>query len=160
MGVVLTLHAFESLWSPQTPQLGRLSVLTLFLLLNAGITASGILFVQKAGRTSPLLVALAIQIPSISSRFFAYKFAAGIGIVFSIMHQPKTDMPIRVGLEMFYGNWWTFSLFQKHPFSLGINLCALTMLILLWRATNTKVERPTQKTGFSADGSLEPSNGR
>jgi hypothetical protein len=139
-GIALTFPVLQSHWSSQSPRLANLFLILLFLVLNACVTASGLLFVHDPSRIFPLIAALAVQIPSISSSLFVYKFAAGLALVFSIDGPAKSaGNGIRLGSEFVLGNRWTISLSGEHPFSLGVNLVALATLILLWRLSRTPV---------------------
>ena len=72
-GFVLT---FQSLFN--SPHQRPLNVLLtiIFLALNAYVFVSGLLFVRDEQRTRPVMAALAIQIPWISSPLMVYKFAS------------------------------------------------------------------------------------
>lgn len=150
--VVFTFRELESFFSSQSQKPVILLLLAVFLLLNAGVTASGLLFAHNPHRISPLIGALAIQVFSISSPLIAYRFAAGLGLVLSVSGPAKPeDSGVRLGWALFYGNSWAFSFFQEHPFSLGINLWALAMLILLWRSAHTPASLMNPRSSSTGD---------
>jgi hypothetical protein len=120
-GVVIT---FQTLFSPRNQSFAESVLLTLFLILFAFVTISGLIFVENPNRVRPLCVALAFQIPWVSSPMFTYKFAAGFQICAA-----------RIG-DRFYGGFqlgsdFQCNLFQRLPWGIGINIFALIMLILL-----------------------------
>jgi hypothetical protein len=138
-GVVVSLSAFQSFFGSQgqAPP-GSFLQMAVFLVLNSYVTVSGLLFVQDPRRTHPLMAALAIQVPWISSAIIAYRFAAGIELVLSVNGPTNAaDSVFRLGYAYFLGSSCELSLLQEHPFSLGVNLWALALLLLLWRSSQS-----------------------
>lgn len=160
-GVVFTVVGLHSYFSSQNQKPFNLLVLLLFLMLNAGVTASGLLFVHDPRRTQLLVAALAIQVPRISSPLVAYKFATGLEFVLSVGGPAKAEDPgVHLGWNFFFGSSWAFSFLQEHPFSVGINLSALAMLILLVRSARTPaspMKPESLSTGDQADSAAVPS---
>ena len=106
-----------------------------FLGLYSFVVASGLLFVQRPTRTGPLLTALAIQIPSVSSPLVVYRFAAGLAAFLDFGGLGKENSSgLHLDWEMRLGSFWSFSLQQDKPLRVGVNLAALAILVLLWRA--------------------------
>ena len=131
-GSVLTFQSlFDSLG--QKPLI--LIIKAIFLSLYAYVTISGLLFVNNPQRTRPLLAALAIQIPWISSPVIVYKFATALQAVLSIGSPEKAGyFGLRLGSEFFLGSSWQFALLQENPWRIGINVFALLLFMLLWRS--------------------------
>jgi hypothetical protein len=127
-GVVVTLQA---LLGSQGQRAFNLPLMCVFLLLYVYVTVSGLLFVHKPEQTRPLIAALAIQIPWISSSLIVYKFAAALHAVFSIRSPEAAGL--RFDTEILLGSGWRFAWLQENPWSIGINLFPLAILLLLWR---------------------------
>ena len=114
----------QVLLSPQTTSPAFVAVGVVFLALHVFVLVSGLLFVQNSARVMPLVVALAIQIPYLSSPVVLYRFAdglcGGVGVAES-------------GL---FGWWrlgtdWYFGLLRPLPWGIGINLVPVAMLAAL-----------------------------
>jgi hypothetical protein len=150
-GFVLTFQTLQSgLTSHSQPPLNLL-IMGIFLLLNAGVTVSGLLFVCDPHRTNPLIAALALQVPWISSSLIAYKFATGFELVLSVSGPAKgEDLAFHLGWAFFLGSSWSLSVSQEQQFGLGVNVWALTMLVLLWRSVRMplSVVQPTISTSL------------
>jgi hypothetical protein len=84
-GFALTFQALQSGLSSHTEPLLNLLIMGIFLLLNAGVAASGLLFVHDPECTRPLAASLAIQVPWISSPFLTYRFASGLELILSVL---------------------------------------------------------------------------
>src|SRR5689334_8995854 len=80
-GIVLTLGL---LFHSEDPGLLHLVLIIVFLALYIFVVASGLLFVCDPQRTRPLLAALAVQVPWISTPLIVYKFAAGLHTVVAV----------------------------------------------------------------------------
>ena len=121
-GVALTSQA---LFSPQvTGRPGLVAICVVFLLLHLFVVISGLLFVQNPTRVMPLVVALAIQIPYLSSPLVTYRFADGLIGGVGIAETGPFGW-IRLGSD------WQFNLLQPLPWGLGINLVAVAVLAAL-----------------------------
>lgn len=101
--------------------------MTAFLALYAFVTISGLLFAQNPRRTPPLLVALVLQIPWISSPLIAYQFTAGFHATVGLIGGSLIA-------DFWLGSGWQLNLFRELPWGIGINLFALLMLVLLGRS--------------------------
>jgi hypothetical protein len=158
-GFVLTLQALQSgLTSHNQPALNLLTM-GFFLLLNAGVTVSGLLFVCNPDRTNALFAALAIQVPWISSSLIAYRFATGFELVLSINGPAKgEDLAFHLGWAFFLGSSWSLSFSQEHQFGLGVNVWALTMLVLLWRSVQMSLPevQPAISTSPEKNAATDP----
>lgn len=129
-GVVLTLQLLFN--SPGASTLNLLLMVT-FMGLYVFVTVSGLIFVYDPQRTGPLVAALAIQIPWISSSLIVYKFAAG-GQAFVMVGSSETPNTtgVHFGWEFLLGSSWRFALLQDKPLGIGVNLAALSILAVLW----------------------------
>jgi hypothetical protein len=89
-GIALTLSLFRS----QGTGFPSLILLIGFLVLYVFVLTSGLLFVRDPQRTGPLLAALAVQIPYISTPLIVYKFAAGVYAVVKLEAQQGTKIGV------------------------------------------------------------------
>ncbi len=143
-GIVLT---FLSLQAPQNRDFPNLEVLASFFALYCYVIGSGLVFVCDPQRTRPIMMALAAQIPRISSPVIAYKFCAGFEAFFDVKVAPPG---LRLeGQFFFLGSQGHFAMLREAPWSAGVNIFALVMLVLLWRSvreSNSAVPEPTPAT--------------
>jgi hypothetical protein len=112
----------------------NLVLMVVFMGLYVFVAASGLLFVHDPTRTGPLLAALAIQIPSISSSIIVYKFAAGLE-AFIIIGSTERERTIGayLGWDLLLGSSWRFAVQHDNPLRVGVNVAALAILALLWQ---------------------------
>jgi hypothetical protein len=131
-GIALTLQALFNSHGASTL---NLLVMIAFVGLYTFVTISGLIFVHDPNRTTPLMVALAIQIPSVSSSSVVYKFAAGIRAFLMLGGSQGTNTPgVRFSWDFFPGSSWTFSLSRDKPLAIGVNVAALAILAFAWQA--------------------------
>jgi uncharacterized membrane protein YidH (DUF202 family) len=90
------------------------------LLLYAGVTASGLLFVNDTRRKKVLMAALAIQVPWIFSSYVTYRFSAGLETVLGVTGFNRWE-DLAFHWTLFLGSRSSFSILQEHPLGLGIN---------------------------------------
>jgi hypothetical protein len=104
-----------------------------FCALNVFAIVSGLLFANNPRRTRPLIAVLAISIPCIVSPFINYNFATGASIVLSA---GTADGPSGFNLHAAWGmgSSFEFSLMKAHRWSIGVNVFALAILVLLLRS--------------------------
>jgi hypothetical protein len=114
----------QMLANPQFKQPSHIILISFFTALYGFVFVAGLLFADDPNRSTPLLIALCLQILSVSSPIFMCRFSAGLPVVINIIGG-NTNATARIGGE------WQFHLFPKLPWGFGINLCALTLLILL-----------------------------
>jgi hypothetical protein len=105
--------------------------------LYAFVFVSGLIFVHDPGRTKPLSLALAIQIPWVSSPFLTYKFAAGSEAVLSIGSIEEGRVGVHLGTNTLLGSTFAFNLLGADRWIIGVNLVALTFLVLLLKSVRT-----------------------
>ena len=67
--------------------------------LYASVTASGLLFVHDPARNGPLVIALMLQVPCISSSLIVYRFAAGFDMCAAV---GSTENASRVDAGFFW----------------------------------------------------------
>src|ERR1700676_2445329 len=137
-GFAITL---QSLLSSRTSPPFSLLLFAVSLALFASVTGSGLIFVCNPLRIRPIVAALAVQIPWVSSPLIVYKFAAGFHAVVGI--GIADGGKLQVGAESLFGSGWTVALLQVNPFNLGINVGAVAMLILLRKSIKTPLVRTT-----------------
>jgi len=101
------------------------------ILLYMFVVVSGLIFADSPTRTLPLVAALIIQIPWVSSPIFDYGFCAGFRISAGLL-DGKIVLNGRLGsyFEIFFFG-------SSHPWGVGINFFALLVLILLLRYRRT-----------------------
>ena len=150
-GFTYTFEHLQSGFSSHSEPLPNLILMGVFLLLNAGVTLSGLLFVYDSHRTNPLLAALAIQIPWVSSPLIAYRFATGFELLVSLRGSASgEDFALHLAWQFFLGSRWSLTLSPERPYGLGVNVWAFAMLILLWRSIRTAlpavIPRPADET--------------
>lgn len=111
----------------------RLTLMTVvvFMGLFAFVFACGLLFVYDPKRTGPMLAALAIQIPAVSSPAIVYQLAAGLGVFINYGGLDKGNT-IGFRFSWFFGYGWKASLLGNEPFMFGVNVVALTIFLLVW----------------------------
>ncbi len=126
----------QQLFKPQSQQPVYFALLVGFLALYAFVTASGLLFVQNPRQTGPLFIAIAMQVPWVSSPLFTYRFTSGFHVTIGVVGGS-------LGGGFNLGSDWQCNVFQKLPWGIGVNLFALVIMILLaltWRSPSTKTE--------------------
>ena len=117
-GVALTSQA---LLSPKVQEPVLVVLFIVFALLYVLVLVAGLLFVHDPRRTTPLVVALTLQIPLVSSPVIAYRFAAGFHATVGL-GQDGAFAWLRLGSE------WQFNLLQPIPWAVGINLIPIVLL--------------------------------
>ncbi len=122
-GIALNLQFF---FQPQFKPLSYLGLLAGFTILYGFVLVSGLLFADDPNNSTPLLISLCLQIPSISSAILVYHFSAGLPVIFGVI-DGKFNVSTRLGSE------WQFSLFQQFPSGFGVDLTSLILLIFLIR---------------------------
>lgn len=124
----------QSLFNSPGASTLKLVLIFIFACLYVFVTVSGLLFVNDPRRTGPLVAALALQVPWISSSLITYKFAAGFESFIFVGSPEKQNAIVHLGWDFLFGSSWKFGLSQENPVRLGVNLAALAILLLLLRA--------------------------
>jgi hypothetical protein len=113
----------------------NLVLTVLFVGFYACVTASGLLFVHDPTKNRPLVIVLMLQVPCISSSLIVYRFGAGFDLCTAV---GGTENASRVEAGFFWdfmlGSRWRCVFGQESPLRIGVNVVALALLLLLWRA--------------------------
>jgi hypothetical protein len=123
----------------------QMTLWVVFLGLYGFVTTSGLIFLYDPKRTPPLVAALALQIPWISSPVLVYQFAAGVLAAITLGTPEETDrIGVHFGGSLFFGAHFQFRLGSNVdiPISVGVNVVAVVLLVLLVRANRTYVQPP------------------
>ncbi len=115
-----------------------LFVLVILISAYAFITVAGIIFWRKPETVRPLHWALGMQIPWISCPGIVYQLSTGMYLMVGFLVGVNGEN-YSAGFATKYniGSSYELRLFQLAPFGLGINLIALTALLLLRSFTVT-----------------------
>jgi len=149
-GILVT---YASLFHSTDHRIVYYMLMTGFLGLYGFVTASGLLFVHDSRRIRPLIAALTIQIPWISTPLFVYKFTAGFYAVATIGGPREAgNVGLYFGGESLLGNTFRFAFNQEIPSDIGINLWALLLVILIWRSVRTPETASQPTITATADG--------
>jgi hypothetical protein len=123
----------------------QMTLWVVFLGLYGFVTISGLIFLYDPKRTRPLVAALALQIPWISSPVLVYQFAAGVLAAITLGTPEETDrIGVHLGGSLLFGAHFQFRLGSNVdvPISVGVNVVAVVLLVLLVRANGTYVQPP------------------
>lgn len=120
-GFLGTALVLQLLLGPEAQLLTAIQLMLLFLF----VTVSGLIFVQWPDRSKPLVVALALQIPLVSSPFFTYRLWVGNGFTVGVVDGHFYWHVVWIGSRGEVG--W----FGNFPWGVGINLVALVLFLLL-----------------------------
>jgi hypothetical protein len=134
-GFVVTL---QTLLQPHNQKSPSLLSMIVVLGLYAYITISGLIFVADSSRTAPILGALALQVPWISSPVVTYIFGSGLNIF--VGGRPQQQGGLYFSFDFLFGSSWRFSFLQDAHWRIGVNLFALILLILVWKVRHTTRE--------------------
>ena len=107
-----------------------------FALLYVFVLLAGLLFVHNPRRTLPVIVAVALQVPVVSSPLVSYRFSAGA-------HATVWAVGGRIGAAVRLGSDFQFTILQPQPWGLGVNLFALVLMALILRARTRDHHHPT-----------------
>jgi hypothetical protein len=139
-GMVL---ADQSLSNPAGHRPAYVVLMVAILALYTFVTASGLWFVWDIRRIRPLLAALAIQIPWLSTPLIVYKFAAGFFAVLTVgSPEEPGSFGLHFGAEALLGCMSRFAWHQEIPWSIGANVFALLLLVLAWPKGRTSGTMP------------------
>ena len=114
----------------------QIVIVLLFMALYAFVTVSGLLLVLDESRTRPVLTALALQIPWVSSPVMVYQFASGLHAAITLGTPEDTDrIGIHLGWNFLFGTHFQFRVgtYQETPLALGVNAVAVALVIFLLR---------------------------
>jgi hypothetical protein len=116
----------QVLFQPTTTGLINIALCCGFLALYLFTILSGLLFADNPRRTIPIIVALILQIPWVSSPILSYSFSAGSRLTVAFVGGDFR-------LSYLFGSDWQVFILQNKPWGVGLNLFALVvLLVLLW----------------------------
>ena len=111
-------------------------VISFFALLYCLGIFAGIRYSEQPDNWLPLFLYHAIQVPLFTSPLFSYIFASGFLLSFGFGGG-------RLGFSFALGSSWMFTIAQTQPWSIGLNIFAITMVIALLAIHSTRVA-PTE----------------
>jgi hypothetical protein len=98
------------------------------------IIVSGLVLVYDPSRTRLAQVALAIQIPYISSPLLVCKLISGAGLYTVLSLQPIEGFTLFAGniwIRFQLGGYYSLAILEEHPLGIGVNWVALLLFMLL-----------------------------
>jgi hypothetical protein len=120
----------------QNRQLAAVLVL-IMIACSVFVTASGLAFVYDPRRVLAVKVALALQIPYISSPLLVYKLICGAGFYTVVCLAPIDDLAIlfgHIGIRFQFGGYWSLAFWEGHPVGVGVNWVAVFLFVTLRRS--------------------------
>ena len=133
-GFTLITGATDVLFRTNPMSLTAVMLLGFMMASGAFIMASGLVLVRDPRCTRLAQIALALQIPWVSSPLFAFRLFCGVGLYAVVGLEPPEDV-VRVGDHFGWrfqlGAYSSVGFWENHPWSLGINLVALFLLVAL-----------------------------
>jgi len=135
-GMVAVFQAFEGYYDA-----GGTNLLFWICMLGAYsfITAAGLIFAHEPQSVPLLRAALAMQIPWVSSSLVFYHLSAGFSFFLYFGHPGDTEGS---GATFWYqanlGARCSLAVFQQHPWTVGVNVVPVVLLILLIRSGRTR----------------------
>ncbi len=136
-GFTLFASSVEVLSRTDDPQLMAVGLFVIMIVCSSFITASGLVLVYDPRRTRLARVALALQIPYISSSLFMYKLICGAGLYTVVSLQPIEDLMVvggHIGIRFQLGGYWSIAIWEGHPSGIGVNWIAILLLMILHRS--------------------------
>jgi hypothetical protein len=132
-GVVITA---QFLFHPGNQKPLSILLVACFFALYVFAIVSGLLFVDNPRQTRPLIAVLAMSIPCIVSPFIVYNFATGASIVLTAgTAEGASGFNLHAAWGL--GSSFEFTLLKAHRWSIGVNVFALAILVLLLRSVRT-----------------------
>src|SRR5690242_8307557 len=125
--------SLQTLLHPYNQKLPSPLSMIVVLVLYGYVTVSGLIFVENPSRTAPILAALALQVPSVSSPVITYFFNSGLSLFVGIGYPQQAGAFALLRFDLFFGSSWRFSFFQDDHWRIGVNLIALILFISTWK---------------------------
>jgi hypothetical protein len=147
-GFVVTL---QTLLHPHNQKFPSLLSMIVFLVLYGYVTVSGLIIVENSSRTAPVLAAVALQVPSISSTVVTYIFNSGLSLFVGITGPQQERAFAHFQFDLWWGSSWRFSFFQDDGWRIGLNLVALILFILIWKSREDICEPALTVTALPQD---------
>lgn len=130
-GFVVTLRA---ILAGNIRGIAAVSLVVCVLLAFAFVTLAGILYWRDPKESTPLMWALAIQIPWVSLPGIVYKFVVGAyGFVGLVVTHNSENYSIGFSANGSLGSLFEIRILQNANIELGVNAVALALLLLLRR---------------------------
>lgn len=127
--------AVDAMCAPAPQSGATMAIFAGFLAVFLFVLIAGLLLVQNPRRVTPLIVALALQIPIISSPVIAYQFTSGLDVSAAVS-EGKLVFSCR------FGSFAQFNYRQQLPFALGVNFFPLALLIATVITTTRRRRAP------------------
>lgn len=127
-------------------------LLILFLGLYGFVTVSGLLFAHDVRRTTPLAIALALQIPWVSCPWFVYEFASGVWAAITVGEPAEKGLTgLHFGWNLLFGAHFQVTFGSSHyvPISLGVNAAAMLLSGLLMHANRSADQTTNRLTAMA-----------
>jgi hypothetical protein len=143
------LSTLQSLFNSSGVSTAHLVLTALFMGLYALVISSGLLFVHDPTRNGPLVAALMVQVPCISSSLIVYRFGAGFDMCAAFGGAEKASR-VEAGFfwDFMLGSRWKCALGEENPLRVGVNIVALALLLLLWRGQQSARQPITNRSDF------------
>jgi predicted membrane channel-forming protein YqfA (hemolysin III family) len=126
---VATTYPF--LFSEQAHNPASAAIFIFLGLLNLYVFCSGLLFVHNPRKLDPLVVALLLQIPVISSPIFAYHFTTGLYAAAGM-----SDGGIFGSINL--GSQSELFILSNRPWMVGMNFVPIVLLVAIWQGRSPK----------------------
>jgi hypothetical protein len=117
-------------------------ILAAFADLYVFVVLGGLVFADNPKRTLPLIIGLCLQIPCFSSPYFLYVFSSGFRVNLGLI---SWNLWATLGL----GSDAQFAILRNHPWGVGINVFAASMLVLVLITRRAAVAAATAPVGPS-----------
>jgi hypothetical protein len=117
----------------QNRQTAAILILTM-IALSIFITVCGLAFVNDPRRIRLIEVALAVQVPYISSPLLVYKLICGTGLYTVVCLEPVDDLAIlfgHIGVRFQFGGYSSLAFWEQHPVAIGVNWVPLLLFLIV-----------------------------
>ncbi|MGD0735066.1 MAG: hypothetical protein ABR976_07955 [Terracidiphilus sp.] len=98
------------------------------------ITLCGLAFVHDPRRIRLVEVALALQIPYVSSPLLVYKLICGAGLYTVLCLEPVDDLAIlfgHIGIRFQFGGYSSLAFWEHDPVAIGVNWVPLLLFLMV-----------------------------
>jgi len=132
----------------------QISMACVLVAMSAFVTASGLLFVYDPRRTRLLQIALALQIPWISSPILLYKCFCGLAFDLFLNSEPLEGLgriSDHFGWTLDFGTTITLGPMGSRPWTIGVNFVAVFLFFMVggaWRAMRQRQELDEEAESF------------
>ena len=112
----------DAMCGPAAQGVATAAIFVGFLSVFLFVLIAGLLLVQNPRRVTPMIVALALQVPIISSPVIAYRLISGLNVSAAVSEG-------NLVFSYRFGSFAQFNYLQQLPFALGVNFVPLALLI-------------------------------